>query len=374
MKGLDSKNKKIVWRIGSILILLLLVASVYFLNQDNKTSTNLEVTSIVKPKPSIKEMKLVEPTSPEWLFTNGPWKQIEDPEIGTVMKGWMMSNDTMHFGRRVKIETDSPFAVLKQRGIGGTLTVFVDGEPAVEKDLDSNGKLSEIQLYENKTGWHEIEIVHSSFSELDGLLIEKDASVRKPADPKKKLVVIGHSYTEGYGSSNKALKSFAGLIGDKLNVESINQGIGRTDLNVSYPASRKNSGLERVKTDVIDLKPEFVLMAYGYNAMTIEIDQYQSNYLTFLNTIHEALPETKVFASGIISVAHYSDEYLQPRNQAIKKACESTPNCTYIDLENKWNDTNYTKYISPDGVHPNDEGHAFLAEEYAKVIKTAISN
>jgi lysophospholipase L1-like esterase len=374
MKGQDRKNKKNVLRIGFSLILLLLVASVFFLNQDIKTSTNSEDTSSVKPKQPIKAMKLVEPTSPEWLFTNGPWKQIEVPETGTVMKGWMMSDDKMHVGRRVKIETDSTFAVLKQRGIGGTLTVFVDGEPTVEKNLDSNGKLSEIQLYENKTGWHEIEIVHSSTSELDGLLVGKDASVRKPADNKKKLIVIGHSYAEGFGSSNKALKSFAGLLGDKLNVESINQGIGRTDLNVSFPPSRKNSGLERVQTDVIDLSPDFVLITYGYNASTRELDQYQSNYSMFLNTIQQALPETKVFASGIISVSHYSEEYLAPKNQAIKIACESVPNCTYIDLANKWNETNYTKYISTDGVHPNDEGHAFLAEEYAEVMKTSISN
>ncbi|MET0785645.1 MAG: hypothetical protein ABWY25_02940 [Paenisporosarcina sp.] len=43
-------------------------------------------------------------------------------------------------------------------------------------------------------------------------------------------------------------------------------------------------------------------------------------------------------------------------------------------MSNKWNDTNYTKYISVDGVHPNDEGHEFLAEEYTKVMKNVISN
>ncbi|WNB90953.1 SGNH/GDSL hydrolase family protein [Bacillus sp. NEB1478] len=364
------EQSKMMWSIALTLFVLFITTAIFFSDREIKTTTIPKEASSSKTT-SEKEMKFIEPTSPEWLFTNGPWKEIDDPAVGKVMKGWLLGSDKPHFGRRVKIETDSPFAVLKQVGIGGTLMIFVDGKPAVEKELPADGKVLKIPVFENKSGWHEIEIVHSSLSELDGLFIGKESNVRKPADHKKKLVVMGHSYAEGYGSDNIALKSFTGMLSEKLGVESINQAVSKTDLNVSVPASRKNSGLDRLQKDVIDLKPDYVLLVYGYNASSRDLEQYQIDYTTFLTTLQKSLPDTKVFASGIPSVSHYSEEDLAPKNTAIKKACESVSNCTYIDMANKWNETNYTKYISSDGVHPSEEGHAFLAEEYAKAIRAA---
>jgi lysophospholipase L1-like esterase len=99
-----------------------------------------------------------------------------------------------------------------------------------------------------------------------------------------------------------------------------------------------------------------------------------SNDTAFLTAIQKVLPDTKLFASGIISTSLYPEKDFEPRNTAIKTACASVSNCTYIDLSNKWNETNYRKYISGDGVHPSDEGHEFLAEEYAKAIKPYINN
>ncbi|MDR7071648.1 SGNH/GDSL hydrolase family protein [Fictibacillus barbaricus] len=361
------KMKKMGSLILSLFVLFIAV-TVFFSNRETKTSTTIQDPVSVEVTSKI---KLIKPNSPEWLFTNGPWKEVDEPTVGKVMKGWLVSGDVPHYGRRVKIETDSSFAVLKQVGIGGTLTVFVDGKPAVEKKLTADGKVSKIPLYENKTGWHKIEIVHSSLSELDGLFIDKKANVRKPVESKKRLVVMGHSYAEGYGSKNTALLSFAGLLEDKLGVESINQAVSKTDLDVSVPASSKNSGLDRLQSDVIDLKPDYVLLVYGYNASSRNLEQYQKDYSQFLTAIQKALPETKVFASGIPSVSHYSEEDLTPKNLAIQNACHRVSNCTFIDMKDKWNETNYSKYIGSDGVHPSDEGHAFLAEEYAKAIRAA---
>jgi lysophospholipase L1-like esterase len=196
--------------------------------------------------------------------------------------------------------------------------------------------------------------------------------VMKAEDYKKKLVVIGHSYIEGTGSSNKGLTSIVPVLGEILGVESINQGIGRTDVDVSVPANAKNSGLERVQPDIIQLMPDYVLSVYGYNALRRTPEQYQEDYAMFLKTIRDAMPDIPVFASGIISVRSLSEEGAAPYNEAIKKACVSVPNCTFIDLSGKWNKDNYNKYLSHDGVHPNDEGYQFLAEEYAKVMSAVI--
>jgi hypothetical protein len=56
-----------------------------------------------------------------------------------------------------------------------------------------------------------------------------------------------------------------------------------------------------------------------------------SNDTAFLTAIQKVLPDTKVFASGIISTSHYPEKDFEPRNTAIKIACASVANCTYID-------------------------------------------
>lgn len=337
-----------------------------FVGCQNKAQTGTEHSN---PTQSLTvEKKMIEPTSTEWLYTHGPWMKVNEPGWGDVMKGWLTSAERTQIGRRAKIETDSSFAILKQRPIGGKVTVFVDGKPAVEKDL--SGEINEIPIYNDNKGWHQLEFVFSSDSEIDGLYISKDAKVRKPEDNKKKLVVIGHSYVEGTGSSNQGLTSFVPVLGEILGVDSINQGIGRTDVDVS--SSAKNSGLDRVQPDIIQLKPDYVLSVYGYNARRMTPEQYQVDYTKFLKQIRDALPDTPVFASGMISVLALSEESAAPYNEAIKKACASVPNCTFIDLSGKWNKDNYSKYVSTDGIHPNDAGYRFLAEEYAKVMSAVI--
>ncbi|MFD2170059.1 SGNH/GDSL hydrolase family protein [Tumebacillus lipolyticus] len=320
--------------------------------------------------PAAEEKKLIAPTSPEWLYTHGPWKKVNEPEWGDVMKGWMNSTDRPQFGRRAAIETDSPFAILRQRAIGGTVTIFVDGKLAIEQLMSA--KTKEIPIYSGSAGWHKIEVVFSDHSEIDGLYISPDAKVRQPEHNQKKLVVIGHSYIDGTGSSNRGLTSITPVLGDILGVESINQGIGRTDVDVPVPASAKNSGLDRVQTDIIQLKPDYVLSVYGFNARGMIPEQFQADYVTFLKTIQDALPATSVFASGMISVPSLSEESELTYNTAIKNACASVSNCTFIDLAGKWNEGNYSQYLSNDGVHPNDKGYRFLAEEYANVMSGVI--
>lgn len=311
--------------------------------------------------------KLISSMDSAWLYTNGKWIPFEKPGWGEVML-------SSQIGARAHIETDSPFAILNSRGSGSNITVFVDGESVVTYTLPNDNEVHEIPLYNDKTGWHRIEVAASWSNEINGLYISQNAQVRTPEDHRKRLVVMGHSYAEGCCILDKGIKSFASLTGDLLGVESINEGIGRTDVNVGG----NTSGLGHVQT-VIDWKPDYVLAVYGYNARSpinrgaITHEEYQADYTELIKKITDALPDTHVFASGIVSLRGISDERLAPINQDIKNACSSFSNCTYIDLEGKWNDSNYDKYISSDGVHPSEDGYQFLAEEYARVISSVIN-
>ncbi|CEG28994.1 SGNH/GDSL hydrolase family protein [Bacillus sp. B-jedd] len=324
------------------------------------------------------EKRFIAPTAPEWLYTNGQWKEVTKADSDKAMQGWLDGKNGRHYGRRARIETDSSFATLKQRGIGGTVFIFVDGKQVVEQKLKADGKYLDIPIYKHKKGWHQIEIGFSNISEINGLYISEGAKAKKPKEKRKRLVVIGHSHADGTGTPNMGMEAMATVIGDIMGVESINQGIGRTDIDISSPPSDKNSALGRVKPDVIDLKPDYVLAIYGFNSISpinrgeMTHGQYQEKYAEFIKTIHDALPDTKVFASSIMATPSYSDEELKPYNEDIKMACSKVPNCMYIDMAGKLNEGNFDKYMAPDRLHPSTEGQRYLAEVYAKAMKSAI--
>ncbi|MFD2614814.1 SGNH/GDSL hydrolase family protein [Paenibacillus gansuensis] len=313
--------------------------------------------------------QFINPADESWSYTNGRWSSAEEGEgWGKVMKG-------NQAGTRASIETDSPYAALKQRGTGGTITVFVDGKAAVTHEVPQDGKKHILPIYNKNEGWHQIEVAFSGLnSEIDGLYVSKQARVKKPGLPRKKIVVIGHSYAEGCCLQERGTKSFAALVGDLLGMESVNAGIGRTDVN----AGGANSGLSRVQKDVIDLKPDYVLAVYGINVLgsinkkELTHDKYEADYRSFITQITDALPDTRVFASGLIAARGMKDKTLAPISRDIERACASNSNCTYIDLAGKWNEGNFDKYLSADGMHPSEEGHVFLAEEYAKAISAVM--
>ncbi|KIL35635.1 hypothetical protein SD71_12075 [Cohnella kolymensis] len=313
--------------------------------------------------------RFLAPDDASWLYTNGPWTASEDPSLGKVMVGTLT-------GAKAKIETNSSYATLKQRGTGGEIKISVDGNPAVTHVIPSDQSWHYLPIFTKQTGWHKIEVAFSNSNyEIGGMYIDKGADVRKPEEQKKKIVVIGHSYAEGCCLNNKGFFSFSSIVGDKLDMESINVGIGRTDINVGG----KSSGLSRVGSDVISYKPDYVLSVYGFNAIRdinrgdSSHNQYQADYVTFLKSITDALPLTHVFASGIISIRGMSDEMLAPYNQDIKNACSLVTNCTFVDLSGKWNDDNYAKYLSDtDGIHPSEEGYRFLGEEYSRAVLSVV--
>lgn len=317
-------------------------------------------TATAKPsKPS----KLIAAADPAWLFTNGKWTSAQ-------IQGWGEVRQAIMYGRRAHIMTNSPAAILKQRGIGGTVSVFVDSQLAVSQSLPNDGAVVEIPLFSGVPGWHTIEIAFSHTSEIDGLYVEHGSELKQPASKyKKKLVVIGHSYAEGGNASDMGLKSFTALLGEQLGVEAINQGVAGTDVNVNSDKDKLNSGFNRLKKDVIDEAPDYVLVTYGLNVIPSDTKKVQADFTSFLSSIRKELPATTIFVSGILSIPSLSDKQLQPYNSSIQNAVKAVNNVVFIDMAGQWNEGNYAKYLSDDKVLPNDEGHQYLADKYAAIIR-----
>lgn len=319
--------------------------------------------SAVASAPSGKPDKLVEATDPAWLYTNGAWSQASE-------SGWGEVKKAARIGRKAQLMTNSPSAVLKQRAIGGTLTVTVDKQPVVRQTLPADGSALDIPLYKGAAGWHTIEITFSHAAEIDGLWIESGSELKQPASPAaKKLVVLGHSYVEGGNATDWGAKSFTALLGGLLGVETVNQGVAGTDVAVNSGKDALDSGLNRYRADVVAEKPDYVLLVYGLNAIPSDPRKMQADYTSLLTALRKELPSVPIFVSGIVSTPSYSDKQLQPYNASIQNAVKATSQAVFIDLAGAWTTVNYAQYVSSDQVLPTDAGHQFLADKYAAAIK-----
>ncbi|MRH41144.1 hypothetical protein GH741_00460 [Aquibacillus halophilus] len=326
-------------------------------NEDESSSTIKEITA----------------TDNAWLYTHGNWDVVEVDGWGKVMQGTFSSTGNPAYDRRAKISTDSSFVTLKQRKTGGTVSVFVDGELVVTNELASDGLEKEIEIYTGSTGWHEIELAFSDVPEVSGIYISKDAEVRQPETNEEKLVVIGHNYVQA--ETNEEFH-FTNLIENELGIETVNQGISGTDLNVNYPEDQENSGINRVEDDVIAEDPTGVLVVYGANALgysddgTMNYSAFYQDFVLFLQEIKNGLPDVPVYVSGLISTPNLNNQIVQRLNQNILAASWEIDNSTFIDLSGYWDSSNYTNYYTNDYSSLTVEGHQFLADQYTEAMET----
>lgn len=146
--------------------------------------------------------------------------------------------------------------------------------------------------------------------------------------------------------------------------------------------------LNRMDISIYDLKPSIVVLLIGINDFygngyhePAPNDQIITNYKKILDGINTKLPDTKVIIQSI-SPIHGGDSEnpsphdFNPRIVVVNKALETIATeygYRYVDIFSKlivevegemiMND----KYVS-DGLHPNDEGKAFIAKIIAPII------
>lgn len=335
------------------------------------------------------QRKFVSPLDPAWSYSAGPWARSPHPDLPTdrmvaVMSGaWIRAGQVLKdgVGRRCAIVTDSLSATLLAVGDGRTLSVSLNGGHAIRiGPLPRDGSRVEVSLFDNNSGPTHIELIFDDVGANDGLYISAGAGVSPVSNADKstrRLIVLGNGYAEGVGASAPGVTSVAALIGERLKVESINQGWDGTDVDVRRGQQGnpvRNSGLDRVATDAVALAPDAILLIYGLDAAlgsTAPTWQYAYDYATLLRTVRTALPGVPIFCSGIPSCnTGISEPFLRPWNDAIRDATITVDNCPYIDAAGWWGMANYyggsgPVYVASDRLYPNDDGHGFLADKYA---------
>jgi lysophospholipase L1-like esterase len=205
------------------------------------------------------------------------------------------------------------------------------------------------------------------------------------ADPVRRVVALGESTTWGYSVSSKE-KCWVNVLTQNLErfqgskIELFNQGIGSNVLTTkcpSYEYSAKPAAIERVIKEVVDLKPDMVLLAYGLNDSRggTSIRDFYKEYqrlidmirektdpiIVILNTfyMHEVLykdcPHWDESNYEITEVFNLAIRHLAERNGLILADIYST------EVGADW-------IVDLDHCHPNDLGHFLIANKVFEAI------
>lgn len=178
----------------------------------------------------------------------------------------------------------------------------------------------------------------------------------------------------GCGYPDKVAKIYNALFADN-GVKFVNKGVS---------GDRTKDVLARYKTDILDIKPDFISILIGINDVWRRYDdakdptpaeKFRENYETILKNIKRDLPATKIMIIEpflLYNAEKYSwHEDLDPKLLVVRELAAKYADY-YISLNGIFAGLEIITYkpeeLSGDGVHPEDLGHRIIALEYLKTL------
>ncbi len=160
--------------------------------------------------------------------------------------------------------------------------------------------------------------------------------------------------------------------------EFFNRGIG---------GNRSVDVYSRIKTDIINLKPDIMSILMGVNDVWheferengIDADKYFKIYDMLISEVKEALPHIKIMImEPFVLKGTDTKEKWEEFNKEVKKRAQMSRKISekyhlpYIELQagfDKISENIETSYWIYDGVHPTAMGHEYIKREWIKAFK-----
>lgn len=203
------------------------------------------------------------------------------------------------------------------------------------------------------------------------------------SEPFKVMVTLGESTVAGACATETRFR-WVNVVADLINefqVEPVvlhNKGIGANAISKrspGYESSAKPSALERYKEDVIALKPDLFILAYGLNDMRARMapEDFREDMQTIITDVKESCDPVTV----LTTVYHMSAYDLYPPfdqgspeatgvyNEVIRQLAK-TNDCLLADIYAAEGHADWL--IHPDTVHANDLGHRIIGYRVFQVI------
>ena len=198
------------------------------------------------------------------------------------------------------------------------------------------------------------------------------------------MVVMGESMVQGGSWLRDPSDRWADVLADLINtcqarpVRYHNKGIGANCISPrspGYEASAKPSAMERYHDDVIALRPDLFVLAYGLNDMRagMDVEAFREDMQQIIEDVHRACKSLAVLAT-VYHMAAY-DRYApfdvggvdQTRiyNEAIRQLARHN-DCLLADV---WDAQGLADWVvHQDGVHANRVGNLLIAHKVFEVL------
>jgi acyl-CoA thioesterase-1 len=187
-----------------------------------------------------------------------------------------------------------------------------------------------------------------------------------PADEPERAVFVGDSYTAGTGASTTEA-SFPQLVADRMGWTAVNLGRGGT----SYLATSDEAGCgldycpnyREMIPAVVAADPDVVIVSGGRNdEMSADV---AAQIDAFFAELRAALPNAELFATSPLG-----DDDPAPRGFALMgdtiESAVAEAGGRYLDLGQPL--AKRPELITEDGVHPNDDGYALIADTLTPLL------
>ncbi len=191
------------------------------------------------------------------------------------------------------------------------------------------------------------------------------------------ICIFGDSITEGYYDNEKngwANRLKAILVNDEI-------------YNLGVSGDSTEDLLKRFDADIKDKNPDMIVFAIGTNDSVylpaekrsyVDFDKFKENLKTLID-------KSRQFTDNIVFIGltpvdesltkpipweiemHYTNEEIRKYNDAIKQICKDEK-LKFIDIFSDFEKNNYKEMLS-DGLHPNEQGHEWMANRIAQELK-----
>jgi len=209
-----------------------------------------------------------------------------------------------------------------------------------------------------------------------------------------KILTFGDSITQGERLGVNAVQTYTYYLGNLLkwnglDVEMIREGVSGEDTD---------GALRRMKRDVLERKPDYVIIMYGTNDAYIDVqddetdttsriplERYEKNLHTMVQILRQnnikpvlmtpiPMGNSWIQEIGIYKRNHINfklKEYVEAVRRVSKE--EKVPLVDHFRKWIRWKEWGKDiNTLMTDGVHPNPDGHRFIAKSIFKVLRSEL--
>lgn len=197
--------------------------------------------------------------------------------------------------------------------------------------------------------------------------VERIGDLPVPAAPSGLMAVYGDSWaaeTSVWGSADP-VTGWPATVGRNLGLTVANHAVGGT----GYRQCTNNSSVPYAVTVHPEPTADVVVVFGSLNDRDLGAEPVREGALVTYSTIRAAHPNVPVLAIGPQWTAAAIPTTLPAIRDAIHSAC-ATAGVTHVDAL-QWMQ-GHPELIGPDGLHPNTDGHAYLAGIITPLVQGAL--